>query len=84
MCERPFAAFNLDALRQTEFQQVADGRRDDVFIALVKFFALVRSDAAERFGNVRSDGRFFGDDQCFAHENVRDYYAQWVGRCNLF
>ncbi len=65
----PFAAFDIVFLRHGEFEQVADGRREHIVLALeiitraFEFFAR----ATQRLGNVLGDGGFFSDDELLGH-----------------
>ena len=63
----PLTAFDFKLFRHGDGEQMADGGRDDVIFALEKFAALVLRKAAERFGDVAGDRRFFCDDESFAH-----------------
>ena len=58
--ERPFAAFDFDALGQAELEQVADGGRNDVLVAFE--IVIVFVEAAKGLGNIRGHGRLFGYD----------------------
>ena len=58
----PLLELLVVVLGRGQLEQVADGVRDDVLVALVEL--LVRVEAArERVDDVARDGRLFGDDQ---------------------
>jgi hypothetical protein len=63
--ERPLAALHLVIFRRDQLQQVADGGRDDILVALE--IIIVTLEAAESARDIACDGRFFGDDQFFCH-----------------
>ena len=65
MGEGPFAAFDLVLFRNGQLQQMADGRRQHVLVALVVIVLLLET--AERLGDIAGDGRFLGNDQRFCH-----------------
>jgi hypothetical protein len=65
MGERPFAALDLVFLRHGQLEQMADGRRQHVVVAL-EIFALL-GEAAQRARDVLGDGGLLGNDQLFAH-----------------
>ena len=67
--ERPLAAHGLDALGRDQFEQMADGRREDVLVALEVVVVLLET--AQRLGDVAGDGRFLRNDQGLAHMNPR-------------
>jgi hypothetical protein len=67
--EAPEAVFLLvDVLRHLEFHQMADGRRDDVFVVFVVIALL--GDFAEGAREVGRDGGLLGDDKRL-HEVAR-------------
>ena len=63
--ERPLAALHLLLLGHADLEQVADGRRDHVFVALEVI--VVAREAAQRARDVGGDGGLLGDDQGFRH-----------------
>ncbi len=63
--ECPFAARGFDAFGWNDGEQMADGRRDDIFVTLVEIFDFLET--AERLGNVAGHRRFFCNDKCLAH-----------------
>ena len=65
--EGPFATLDVVLLGDNQLEQMADGGRDDVFLALVEVARLVFGHAAERLGEVACDGRFFRNDENFTH-----------------
>ena len=71
--ETPLALFGLEGLRSADFEQVTDGRGDD---GVVPFEVVIDPfEPTKGFGDVRGDGRFFGDDEGFSHERIgRDLY----------
>ena len=58
--ERPFATLDLVFFWNSQFEQMANGRREDVVLALEMIAFL--GEAAQRLGDVVGDGRFFSDD----------------------
>ena len=58
--ERPLAARGLDAFGRAQFEQMADGRREDVLVALVVIVLFLET--AQRLGDVAGDGRFLRND----------------------
>ena len=58
-------------LRHDEFKQVSYRRRDDVRGTLVELAGLVLGESTERLGDVTGNGRFFCNDEGFAHAIVR-------------
>ena len=69
MREGPFAALHLVTFGHGQFEQMADGRRQHVLVALVVIVLLLET--AERFGDIAGDGRFLGNDQRFCHGHDR-------------
>ena len=69
MSERPLAAFDLLLFGHAYLEQMADGGGEHVAIPLEVF--IVARESAERAGDVRRDGRFFGNDQAFGHRSLR-------------
>jgi hypothetical protein len=63
--ESPLAARGLHALRRHDGEQMADCRRDDVFVVLEVIVLLLK--LAERLADVAGDRRFLRDDEGFAH-----------------
>ena len=60
MRESPLAALDLVAFGHGQFEQMANGRRQDVAVALIIIVLFLET--AERLGDVAGDGRFFGYD----------------------
>jgi hypothetical protein len=69
MCECPFAAFDFFLFRHGDFNQMADGRRQDKIVTLEEIGLFGK--ASQRFRDVVGDGRFFGDDEAFGHGRFR-------------
>lgn len=67
MRERPLASFHFVFFRRDEFQQMTDRRGQHEAVALV--IVAVAGEAAQRAGDVGRHGRFFGNDETFAHSN---------------
>src|SRR5258708_4958500 len=68
MGEGPLAAFDFEFFGHANFQQVADGGRKDVLVAVNMVVLLLKP--AARLGVVSGDGRFFGDAQRFPNSYV--------------
>ncbi len=68
MREAPFAALDFVFLGRGDFEQVADRRRQHVFVALVVFVMLGK--AAQSTRDVVRDRRLFRNDECFRHDSV--------------
>ena len=66
MRKRPFAAFDFFLFGHADFDQMADGGRQNVLVAFEEILLLGK--APQRFGDIVCDGRFFGDDEALAHE----------------
>ena len=61
----PLAALDLVFLGDHQFQQMADSRGENEVVALE--IVVMLGETAKGFGDVGSDGRFFGNDELFAH-----------------
>ena len=68
MRERPLAALDFEFLGRGNFQQMADGRGQDVIVAL-EIIAMPRK-AAQSPRNVGGDRGFFRDDERFCHSRL--------------
>ena len=75
--EGPLAALHLVFFGNDQFQQVADGRGENEVVVLE--IVVVLGETAKGFGDVGGNGRFFGNDELFAHG--RGPLAFPVGRC---
>jgi hypothetical protein len=63
--ERPLALRGLDARRRHNGQQMADRGRDDELVVLEIIVAFLK--LSDRLGDVAGDGRFFRNNEGFAH-----------------
>ncbi len=66
VCEAPFAPFFVEFAGEAEFQQVADGKGDDVAFVFEEALG-VFWDASEGGSDVGGDAGFFGNDESFWH-----------------
>ena len=61
--EGPLALLDLKFVGDNQLEQMPDGGRDHGVLALEELLAGVLFEPAERLGDVRGDGRFFGNDE---------------------
>ena len=66
MRKRPLAALNFVLFRAGQFQKMPQCVADDVIVAFVVVAVLF--EAADNTGDVRRNGRFFCNDECFHSE----------------
>src|SRR5437667_1667003 len=67
MRECPLAALDFLGFRHAELEQMPDGGRKNVLVALV--VVVVAREAAERTRDIRGNGGLFSDDQALRHDN---------------
>ncbi len=86
--EGPFAALDVVFFGHRDFEQMADGRREDVFVGFEVLIVL--GEAAERLRDIVRDGRLLGNDERFCHglwvsqEGVRTHGCVQFEECSLW
>ena len=76
--ETPFAALFVHLAGQAEFDQMADGRGDDILVVLKDIVLL--GNFSEGAGQVGRDAGLFGNDESFGHFGLLDFHKTAAGQ----